>query len=38
LIGKMGISVRSMLRKKRTPYDELGLDDPNWTDDELLDV
>jgi len=27
-----------MLRKKRTPYDERGLDDPNWTDDELLDV
>lgn len=38
LIGKMGISVRALLRDKGTPYAELGLADPKWTDDELIDV
>src|SRR5260370_21211987 len=33
----MGIPVRSLLREKGTPYDELGLADPKWTDDELID-
>ncbi len=28
LIGRMGIPVRDVLRRKGTPYDELGLDDP----------
>ena len=37
LIGEMGISVRSLLREKGTPYPELGLDDPKWSDDELID-
>jgi arsenate reductase len=37
LVGRMGISVRALLRKKGTPYQELGLDDPKWTDDQLLD-
>jgi arsenate reductase len=37
LIRDMGISVRELLRRKGTPYDELHLDDPKWTDDELLD-
>lgn len=37
LIDAMGISVRDLLRRKGTPYDELGLDDPKWTDDELID-
>jgi arsenate reductase len=37
LIRDMGISVRDILRRKGTPYDELHLDDPKWTDDELLD-
>lgn len=36
LIAAMGITSRELLRKKGTPYDELGLDDPKWTDDELL--
>jgi arsenate reductase len=35
-IAAMGISVRDLLREKGTPYKELGLDDPKWTDDELL--
>lgn len=37
LIAAMGISPRELLRKKGTPYDELGLDDPKWTEDELID-
>ena len=37
LIRDMGISVRDLLRRKGTPYDELRLDDSKWTDDELLD-
>ena len=37
LIAAMGISVRSLLRAKGTPYEELNLDHPKWSDDELLD-
>ena len=37
LIAAMGTSVRALLREKGTPYKELGLDDPKWTDDELLE-
>jgi arsenate reductase len=37
LIGKMGISVRALLREKGTPYAELGLADPKWSDEELID-
>jgi len=37
LIAKMGIPVRDLLRQKGTPYDELGLGDPKWTDDQLID-
>ena len=28
LVRRMGIGVRGLLRRKGTPYDELGLDDP----------
>ncbi|MDQ2804511.1 MAG: arsenate reductase (glutaredoxin) [Pseudomonadota bacterium] len=38
LIGRMGISVRHLLRRKGTPYDALGLEDPGLTDDQLLDA
>jgi arsenate reductase len=38
LIGRMGISPRELLRRKGTPYDELGLDDPKFTDDALIDL
>lgn len=34
----MGVSVRSLLREKGTPYTELGLGDPKWTDNELIDL
>lgn len=37
LIAAMGIPVRDVLRRKGTPYDELNLDDPKWSDDELID-
>lgn len=38
LIAAMGISPRALLREKGTPYAELGLADPKWSDDELVDV
>lgn len=38
LIAGLGIPVRALLREKGTPYKELGLDDPKWTDDQLLDA
>lgn len=37
LLAAMGISPRALLRQKGTPYDELGLGDPKWSDDELID-
>jgi arsenate reductase len=37
LIAQMGIPVRALLREKGTPYHELGLADPKWTDDQLID-
>lgn len=37
LIAAIGVSVRSLLREKGTPYAELGLGDPKWTDDDLID-
>lgn len=36
LIAAMGISPRELLRKKGTPYEQLGLDDPKWTDEDLI--
>jgi arsenate reductase len=37
LLADMGVGARALLRQKGTPYEELGLADPQWTDDELLD-
>lgn len=37
LIAAMGLPVRGLLRRKGTPYDDLGLDEPHWTDAQLLD-
>ena len=37
LIVAMGITVRDALRVKGTPHEALGLGDPKWTDDQLLD-
>ena len=37
LIRRMGITPRDLLRRKGTPYDELGLHAATWSDDELVD-
>lgn len=37
LIAAMGVPVRDLLRKKGTPYAELGLDDSKWSDGDLVD-
>jgi arsenate reductase len=36
LLAAMGISARELLRQKGTPYEELSLSDPKWTDEELI--
>ncbi|TAN48415.1 MAG: arsenate reductase (glutaredoxin) [Rhodospirillales bacterium] len=38
LIARMGTPVRDLLRKKGTPYADLGLDNPVLTDDQLIDA
>ncbi|CAN5449148.1 arsenate reductase (glutaredoxin) [soil metagenome] len=37
LIADMGVPVRDALRQKGTPYQELDLGDPSWTDAQLID-
>ncbi|TPK63613.1 arsenate reductase (glutaredoxin) [Mesorhizobium sp. B2-4-19] len=37
LIDAMAMTPRQLLREKGTPYAELGLGDPEWSDDEILD-
>jgi arsenate reductase len=37
LIAALDLPVREVLRRKGTPYDELGLDDPQWSDEQLVD-
>jgi arsenate reductase len=36
LLAAMKMPPRALLRRKGTPYDELGLDDPRWSDEQLL--
>lgn len=38
LISDAGLSVRQAIREKGTPYAELGLDNPDLTDSQLLDA
>jgi arsenate reductase len=38
LIARMGMSVRDLLREKGTPFEELGLGNPELSDDDLLDA
>jgi len=38
LIGEAGLTVRDAIRRKGTPYAELGLDNPQLSDDLLLDA
>ena len=37
LAKAIGVSVRDLMREKGTPYAELKLGDPKWSDAELLD-
>jgi arsenate reductase len=37
LIAAMGMTPRDLLREKGTPYAELGLADPKWSDEQILD-
>jgi arsenate reductase len=37
LIEAMAIPTRALLRKKGTPYAELGLGDEKWSEEELVD-
>lgn len=37
LLAAMDMKPRQLLREKGTPYAELGLGDPKWSDDELID-
>lgn len=36
LLNDMGASVRDVLREKGTPFAELDLGNPKWSDDQLL--
>ncbi len=36
LIADLGMSVRDMMRRKDKPYEELGLDDPKWNNEDLI--
>ena len=38
LLSMMQITPRELLRRKETPYAELGLDDPALSDDQLIDA
>lgn len=38
LIERAGLTPRTLLREKGTPFAELGLDDPTLTDDRLVDA
>ncbi|WP_194725296.1 arsenate reductase (glutaredoxin) [Noviherbaspirillum malthae] len=38
IIAKAGLTVHEAIREKSTPYDELGLDNPALTNEQLLDA
>ncbi|MGE5779302.1 MAG: arsenate reductase (glutaredoxin) [Hyphomicrobiales bacterium] len=38
LVRRMGMRPRDLLRRKGTPYDALGLDDPKFSDEALIDL
>jgi len=38
MIADAGLSVREAIREKGTPYGELGLDNPDLSDEQLLDA
>lgn len=38
MLSAMAMTPRELLRRKGTPYDELGLDNPALSDDQLIDA
>lgn len=38
MIARMGVSVRDVIRQKGTPYADLGLSNPDLSDEDLLDA
>jgi arsenate reductase len=38
LLLRMGMRPRKLLRRKGTPYEQLGLDDAKWSDEQLIDL
>jgi len=36
LFTRMGIGPRDILRRRGTPYDDLDLDNPKWSDEDLI--
>jgi arsenate reductase len=36
LLKKLGVTARDILRRRGTPYDDLGLDDPTWSEQDLI--
>ncbi|WP_019280476.1 arsenate reductase (glutaredoxin) [Rhizobium grahamii] len=38
MIADAGLTVREAIREKGTPFAELGLDNPDLTDDQLIDA
>lgn len=38
LAAEAGLTLREAMRRRGTPFDELGLDDPALTDEQLLDA
>jgi arsenate reductase len=37
LLKRMGVGPRELLRQKGTPYADLDLGNPKWTEDQLID-
>ena len=38
MLERMGCGARAVMRRKGTPYDALGLDNPALTEDQLIDA
>jgi arsenate reductase len=38
LLAKLGMTPRQLLRRRGTPFDELGLNDPAKSDEQLIDA
>jgi arsenate reductase len=38
LLRRVGLTPRELMRRRGTPYQELGLDDPAKSDDDLIDA